>query len=51
MTVFSDDNLPNHALVVAQSDPGFMNQGVGELSFGMRDMDAFPRGDLIQVLD
>ena len=51
MTVFSDNDLPNHALVVAQRDHGFMNQGVGELSFGMRDMNTFPRGHLIKMLD
>ena len=28
-----------------------MNQGVRKLSFGMRDMNPFPRGHLIKVLD
>jgi len=51
MAVFSDNDLSDHALVVAQGDHGFMNPGVGELSFGMRDMNALPGGDLIQVLD
>ena len=51
MAVLSDNDLSNHALVVAQRDRGFMNQGVGELSFGMRDMNTFPRGHLIKPGD
>jgi len=51
MAVFPDDNLPYHPFVVAQGNQGFMDQGVGELSFGMRDMDALPWGHLIELLD
>ena len=51
MAVFSDNDLPDHALVVAQGNHGFMDQGVRELSFGMRDMNPFPRGHLIKMLD
>ena len=51
MAVLPEDDLPYHSFVVAQRDQGFMDQGVGELSFGMRDMDAFPRRHLIDLMD
>jgi len=51
MAVFPDDDLPYHSIVVAQRNQGFMDQGVGEFSFGMRDMDALPRRHLIDLAD
>ncbi len=39
VAVFPDDNLPYQPIVVAQRNQGFMDQGVGELSFGVRDED------------
>ena len=51
MAVSPDDDLPNQSFVVAQRNQGFMDQGVGEFSFGMRDMDALPRGHLIELVD
>ena len=51
MAVLPDDELPYPSFVVAQRDPGFMDQGVGEFSFGMRNMDALPRRHLTDLMD
>jgi len=51
MTVFANDDLPNHPFVMTQWNQRFVNQEVGEFPFGMGDVDALPGGDLIELLN